>query len=558
MSEGPERYGRRSFLARTATGAGALALGGLGAGALLDACGGSSGGTPASSANPGVSSGRPRRGGNLIVGVNSEIDGFLPAQNHFDNTGIDYANAVYDTLTRIAADGSAQPYLAQSVTPNADRTVWTIVLRPGVVFHDGSPLTADVVVANFDALRSSPLTGQAVTPITSNKASGPLTVVVTTNEPLVAFPYYLATQVGYIAAQSQLTAADGTSHPVGTGPFSLVSWEPNDHLTLQRNPRYWRSGLPYLDTITYRPIVADSQRELSLKSGTIDLMVTRDPRAIADLAHDSSFTLVRDQHAGNGSLDMDFIMLNTAVSPLDDLTVRQALAHALDTANLSRVFGAGVAKPDTSPFPPGSPFRAPDAGYPTFDLNKAKALVAQAAPAHGGTISLSLGTITDPRLLEVVQAVQQMWGQAGVKVTINQTQQVQFIADLALGQYQAVTSEQFAAPDPDLNYVWWSSTTAAGPGKIALNFARNRDDQLEAAMQQGRTSPDPAARAQAYQTVDRRLAADLPYLWLSPATWSCTAHRSVENFAGGTLPGGQRALGFTGGAFHPTEIWRTA
>jgi len=287
-------------------------------------------------------------------------------------------------------------------------------------------------------------------------------------------------------------------------------------------------------------------------------MVTRDPRAITDLAHDSGFTQVRSQHAGHGSLDMDFIMLNTAVAPLSDLTVRQALAHALDTTQLARVFGSGVAKPDTSPFPPGSPFRAPDNGYPTFDLNKAKALVAQAAPAHGGTISLTLGTITDPRLLEVVQAVQQMWGQAGIQVTINQTQQVSFIADLALGSYQAVTSEQFSAPDPDLNYVWWSSTTAAGPGKIALNFARNRDDQLEAALQTGRTSTDPATRAQAYQTVDKRLAADLPYLWLSPATWSCTARSTVANIAGGTLPGGQLAQGFTGGAFYPTELWRTA
>ena len=553
MSEGPERYGRRAFLARTAAGAGALALGGLGAGVVLDACGGAA--TPAGS---GATTGRPRRGGSLTIGVNSEIDGFLPAQNHFDNTGIDYANAVYDTLTRIAADGSAQPYLAQSVVPNADRTVWTVTLRPDVLFHDRSPLTAALVVANFEALKASPLTGQAVTPVTSAKDTGPLTVAFTADEPLVAFPYYLATQVGYVVAMAQLQAADGSMHPVGTGPFSFVSWTPNDHLSLQRNPHYWRSGLPYLDTITYRPIVADSQRELSLKSGTIDMMVTRDPRAIADLAHDSSFVLVRDQHAGNGSLDMDFIMLNTDVPPLDDLVVRQALAHAVDTANLARVFGAGVAKPDTSPFPPGSPFRAPDNGYPKFDLNKAKALVAQAAPAHGGTINVSLGTITDPRLLEVVQAVQQMWGQAGVNVTINQTQQVQFIAELALGQYQAVTSEQFAAPDPDLNYVWWSSTTAAGPGKIALNFARNRDDQLEAAMQQGRTSADPAVRAQAYQTVDKRLAADLPYLWLSPATWSCSAHQSVANFAGGTLPTGQKALGFTGGAFHPTEIWRTS
>lgn len=551
-----QRFGRRTFLTRAAAGAGMLAVGGLGA-TVLDACGGSGSANGPGAGSAGIGPGRPRRGGTLTVGVNSEIDGFLPAANHFDNSGIDYANAVYDTLTRIAADGTAQPYLAQSVVPNGDRSVWTITLRPGVTFHDGSPLTGDVVVANFQALRQSPLTGQAVTPVTGVRATGPLTVEVTAAEPLVAFPYYLATQIGYVAALSQLSSPNGSTHPVGTGPFSFVSWVPNDHLALKRNPAYWRKGLPYLDSITYKPIAQDSSRESSLRSGTIDLMVTRDPRAIVDLGHDSGFAQVRDQRTGSGIDDMDFIILNTAVAPLDDLTVRRALAHALDRVELTRLFGAGIAEPDTSPFPKGSPFRAAGNGYPSYDLATARRLVAQAAPAHGGKIRLDLGTITDPRQLDVVQAVQSMWGRAGIDVTINQTEQVAYITGLALGTFQADTDEQFSAPDPDLNYVWWSSTTAAGPGKIALNFARNRDEQLEAALQRGRTSSDPAARAEAYQTVDKRLAADLPYLWISRATWSLTARRSVANFAGPTLPSGQRAQGFTSGTFSPTEIWRT-
>ncbi|MHB8595058.1 MAG: ABC transporter substrate-binding protein, partial [Acidimicrobiales bacterium] len=343
--------------------------------------------------------------------------------------------------------------------------------------------------------------------------------------------------------------------PVGTGPFSFISWIPNDHFTAQRNPSYWRSGLPYLDSITFKPIVDDQSRESSLRSGSIDLMVTRDPRAIADLRADSAFQQVDDERQTAGQADMDFIILNTAVAPLDDLTVRQALAHALDATEITRLFGAGIAVPDTSPFPKGSPFRAPDNGYPRYDLATARRLVAQAAPAHGGRIQLALGTITDPRQIEIIQAVQSMWTQAGVEVTVNETQQVTYIDNLALGAFQAYTDEQFSAPDPDLNYVWWSSTTAAAPGKIALNFARNRDDLLQAALQTGRTHADPAVRAQAYQTVDTRLAADLPYLWLSRATWSLTGTDKVMNFAAPTLPDGGRALGFTSGSFTPTETW---
>jgi ABC-type transport system substrate-binding protein len=560
VADGVDRFGRRTFLSRGAAGAGFLALGGLGA-AALDACSNPSttGSTaPPSTANAGIGKGTPRRGGTLTVGVNSEIDGFLPAVNHWDNSGYDYANAVFDTLTRVAADGTAQPHLAESVVANSDGTVWTITLRPSVVFHDGSPLTSDVLVANFQALLHSPLTGQAVAPVTDVRATGPLSVEVTTNEPLVAFPYYLSTQVGYVVALSQLSAADGSSHPVGTGPFKLVSWVPNDHLALERNPSYWRPGLPYLDSITYKPIASDEARESSLRSGTIDLMVTRDPRVIVNLGHDPSFAQVREQRVGGVAGDVDFIYLNTAVPPLNDLTVRQALARSLDTAELVKLFGAGVGEADTSPFPKGSPYRAPDNGYPTHDLAEAKRLVAQAAPAHGGKISLTLGTISDPRQLEVVQAVQSMWGQAGIDVTIQQTEQVAYIAGLALGSFQANFGEQFSAPDPDLNYVWWSSTTAGPPGTIALNFTRNKDPAIEVALQRGRTTVDPTARAAAYQEIDRRLAADLPYLWVGPATWSLTASTSVANFAGPTLPGGQRALGFTSGTFIPTEIWRTA
>ncbi len=81
---------------------------------------------------------------------------------------------------------------------------------------------------------------------------------------------------------------------------------------------------------------------------------------------------------------------------------------------LVKLFGAGIAKPNLSLFPPGSPYRPADNGYPTYDLAKAKPLVAQAAPNHGGTIKIALATITDPRLLNEVQAIASMWGLAGI------------------------------------------------------------------------------------------------------------------------------------------------
>jgi peptide/nickel transport system substrate-binding protein len=555
MADSADRYDRRAFLARGASTAAALGLAGVGGPALLAACGSTTSGSAAPRlSTPGVATGTPRRGGTVTIGLNSEIDGFLPTTNHFDNSGLTYANTVYDTLTVVAADGTAKPYLAQSVTPNSDMTVWTITLRPGVTFHDGSALNAEVLLANIQALQASALTGQALRGVVGSVAkASDLAVAVTCVEPIVAFPHYLATQVGYVVALAQLESQSSTK-PIGTGPFSLVSWVPNDHMTVTRNPNYWRSGLPYLDGLTYRPISQDQSRENSLKSQTIDLMVTRDPGAIRDLHDNPSYQQVLNPSVGQG--DMDCIVLNTTVAPTNDPLVRQALVSATDTAELVKLFGAGVAKPNLSLFPPGSPYRPADNGYPAYDLARAKQLVAQAAPNHGGKIQISLATITDPRLLNEIQAVSSMWGQAGIEATVSQVEQVTFIDNLVTGQFQAYTDEQFGATDPDLNYVWISPTTANPP--IALNFSRNKDDLLEAALQRGRTVSDPSARALAYQEVDKRLAQDLPYVWVSLATWSLTGSDSVMNFNNLTLPDGSHALGFTNGVFNPTPIWRKA
>src|SRR5579864_4012661 len=194
MTDSADRYDRRAFLARGA----AVGLG-VGVPALLAACGSTPSSPSHALSTPGVATGTPKRGGSVTMGLNSEIDGFLPTTNHFDNSGLTYANTIYDTLTVVAADGTAKPYLAQSVTPNADMTVWTITLRPRVSFHDGSPLTADVLLANIQALQTSALTGQALRGVVNSVAKvNELAVAVTCAEPIVAFPHYLATQVGYV------------------------------------------------------------------------------------------------------------------------------------------------------------------------------------------------------------------------------------------------------------------------------------------------------------------------------------------------------------------------
>jgi peptide/nickel transport system substrate-binding protein len=547
----PEPFDRRTFLARGArTAAGLAVLGG--APGLLAACGGggSSGGATSTS-GAGVSTATPKPGGSVTMAVESEVDGFDPTTNRWDPGGIVYARSVYDPLAAIAADGTVKPYLAQSITPNADFTLWTIKLRPNIQFHNGTPLDAAAVKANLDAQKASLLTGAAFTRIASVNVVDPLTVTVSMNAPWVPFPVYLAGQYqpGYIAEPSTLANKTAQQHPIGTGPFVFSQWVPGDHFTATKNPRYWRSGLPYLDQITYKPIVDFQSRENSLKSGTVDMLHSSDLQNYVDLTANSSFVTVSDLHS-TLEPDQSFFMINTAVPPVNDVRVRQALAYATDRQKYINVIDNGVPPQSTGPFVAGSPYNAPT-GYPNFDLNKAKALVAQ----YGQPISVQLNVVNSPKNLEVAQLLQSMWKTAGIQSQINQVEQSQHILNALQGKYQINQWRQFAAADPDLNYQWWSANTAQPVGQLALNFARNKDPQIQQALDTGRSNPDPAARTSAYQTIAKQLGSDIPYLWLNRSVWIVAAKPTVMNFNGPSLPDGGKALGFLGGEIWPTQIW---
>jgi peptide/nickel transport system substrate-binding protein len=554
---------RRTFLSRGAATGGLVMLGAGGA-SVLAGCSSSpstsssttAGGDSSSGSKPGVNTGTPKKGGSATIATLAEIDGFYPPSNHWDTNGFLYANTVYDPLMWVAADGSVQPYLAKSLTSNSDYTVWTMTLRSGVKFSDGSDLTSTVVKNNYTALAASALTGTALKGITSVDTPDAMTVVYNLSAPRPSFAAGLTTQVGYVVAQAMLdqTAAGKTPNPIGTGPFIYSSWQPNDHFTATKNPNYWRAGYPHLDQITFKPIPDDTQRAATLRTGGVDLILTSDPVTIKEFVGSSQYQLVDSLTGVIGEPTVAFIMLNTAVAPTNDLRIRQALAKGLNVEQILKIFGGGFTKPINGLYPPGSPFYSSDNGYPAFDLAGAKALVNEYKAEHG-TPSLTLSTVTDPRLEQVVQIIQQMWNQAGFDITVSAIQQATLITDFITGKFQAATSYQFGAVDPDLNYVWFSTTTVSPVGGIGLNFPRNSDPQIEFSLQSGRTSSSQSTRQVAYKKLNQRLATDLPYLWLEQYPFAMVGDERIQNFAGLTLPSGAPGYGFDEGIIFPTQIW---
>ncbi|HXY26817.1 MAG TPA: ABC transporter substrate-binding protein, partial [Acidimicrobiales bacterium] len=401
------------------------------------------------------------------------------------------------------------------------------------------------------------------TPVSDISVSGN-TVVISLKQPWVPFDAYLAGgiggQPGYIVAPSMIANKNGSSQPVGTGPFRFKSWEPNDHFTAERNPHYWRPGLPYLDSVTYKPIPDAQQRANSLLAGTIDIMHTDLPETILQFRTDTSYGYVDDSEHLVGEPDINFIMINTQDPVLKDIRVRQAMAMAVNPRQYATVVDKGVNAVVDQPFIKGSPYYVADSGYPAYNPTQAKALIDQVKSETGQPVKFTLSSTPNAYSVQGVQFVQNQLQLVGIEVTLTQVQQADQINQALDGTYQTTSWRQFAAVDPDLNYLWWSPTEIFGTGPTALapNFARNADPEIEVLLQQGRQSTDPATRAQAYQQIAKQINKDIPYIWQDRTTWAVVARSNVQNFNNPMTPDGGKAYGMLAGDVWTPQIWLSA
>ena len=541
-----------------ATGVGVAAM--AASGGALAACGSGSGsgsGSTGSGSHPnGVTTATAQKGGQLIFGTEAEEKGFSTTQGTFDTTGILYARTVFDPLAIIDAHGNVQPYLAQSIIPNADYTVWTITMRPNLVFHNGAPCDGAAVADNFALQRASALTGPEFTAIADVSVPSPLVVTVTMKSAWVPFDFYLAGgiggQIAFIAEPNWLRSGSQTN-PVGTGPFVFQAWNPDDYFTATRNPHYWRPNLPYLDSITYKPIPDSEQLLASLESGAVDIIHTSISQVTGSLRANNSLGYTDDSVNVAGEPDMLCLLLNLSKPPFDNLKVRQAAAMAVSSAQYSKVIENGICPPSTGPFVEGSPYFAPT-GYPEPDPAGARQLIDEVQRQTNRPVSFTLGHTPDPDATRDAEYFQAQLQAAGMQVTLTTVQQAESISIAVLGNFQALVWRQFGAVHPDLNYIFWSPTDASQAG-FAANMARNTDPRMEAALLQGRQSPAVADRALAYQDVGRLLGSDIPYVWTARAVWSIGAQPKVQNWNNPTTPAGQPAFGMITGAIWPTQIW---
>ena len=350
------------------------------------------------------------------------------------------ARSIYDTLTVPDGEGNFVPFLAETITSNPEFTEWTIKLRSGVTFHDGSPLTAEVVKNNLDAYRgqyparTSLLFIFVLGNIASTEVVDPLTVKVTTTTPWSSFPSFLYSsgRLG-ITAQAQLDDAETcSSNLIGTGPFQLVEWKVNDHLLLERNDAYWRSDaegnqLPYLDELEFRPVIEQQQRINGLKSGELDAFHTSTALTIDEMrALDEAQQVNLAESADNA--EVAFLMPNSTKPPFDNQTARMAIANALLIDLANEIQGKGIPQVANGPFAPGSLGYVEDTGFPRGDLETAKELVAQYEAETGLPFEFQITSTPEPDTLASAQLAGQMFEDAGMDVSVTTLEQSSLIS----------------------------------------------------------------------------------------------------------------------------------
>jgi peptide/nickel transport system substrate-binding protein len=496
---------------------------------------------------------KPVDGGKITVRVEAEVGNpWAPANLNCDTACETRARTFYEPLMALdGTDQSIKPYLLTSCTPDADFKVWTMKVRPGITFSDGTPLNADVVVDNLQRGLKSPLLAPIFTTVTGVAKVDDMTVTVTSSSTWVDLCSYYASSIGYMASSKWLAAVDAdptqATKPIGTGPFILTDFVAGQQTIVKKNPNYWRKSedLPHLDEIDFRIISDELTAANALKAGQIDVLTTLNGQNIKDFKADSKY----NYSAQDKYTDTIYQMLNVGQqgSPLADQNVRCGLTAATDTKTLVDTQTAGQFKVANGPFSPGQQGYLDDPGNQKYDPAKAKQLIKTWSDAHGGQKpKIIISTTTDSTAQQGGQLLQQWWNDAGADVSVQAVEQSKLITNALVGDpsFNAFSWRNHAGNYFEYQTVWWSSANAQPPGQVALNFGRMKDPVIDQALQTARTSPDPAAQVKAAEDANREFAKQcwmIPDYWNQWATFSTKKVHGIGNSA--TLPDGKTLRG---------------
>ena len=491
--------------------------------------------------------GAPAAGGSLTIALDAETNSWTPGAASFAAAGYNVAYSIYDPLVVRAADGSYQPYLAESISANDDFTVWTVALREGVEFHDGTPLDAEALLSNFTdylTTEDSEVAGDdQLGQVEELAVIDPLTVEYRLTAANAAFPDILTTDAGFPFSPTAAAADDNGSQPVGTGPFVFGEWIRDSQLTLERNENYWQDDLPLLDELVFRPIPDPDTREQALAAGDVDAMLSL--AATGDFSGIDGVQV--DARPGNVA---SAVLFNNTAPPFDDRRVRRALSMAVNTEDIMIVASAaeGTAIANQM-FGPTSPYYSTEAAEIADTLSndpEGAATELQTylddpersdGAAPGDPLSITLHCSTSPAAQSIAQLYQSQWSDIGVDVEIVPVESATLQAQARSKEYDAQcyrVGKEFDAGR--------ALSAAFGP-ESSQNFTGYTNPEVTALLDELQGVADAQQRVDLVGQISVILADDVPQLYGAPTVATWAIDDGVEGTTSWTLPdGGEGAV----------------
>jgi len=558
---------RRSFLARSAATAGGVVT----AGTLTDLA-------------MAETAGATTYSGTLRVGLlDIPTGGVGPAWGKMDAAGFSIMRACYDPLFVIDKLGVAQPFLAESATPSKDYKSWTIKLRSGIKFHDGTDLNADVLIKNMNGwIHPTAIAHYAVAPLIQPKGSSTantvkvdnLTVKLTLNYAWVSFLNTLAEQqIAYVQSAGNIDAniahaGNGDKDPCGTGPFIFnhCDWNVDSVFFADHNPNYWIAGLPNVNKIEFHPVVDGVARYSALGTGPtdLDLIVMNEPNAIkafknnpgaanSDLSHyidDSSSAAQKIRPPAVSSVQFNCrTSLGYKLSPFSNyiggkfsltgkgFLARKAVSEAVNRAAVVATTGLGVVSVANQVFPTSSVYGKSKTAFPAYSLTAAKKDAKSA-----GLTKFNLMSNTDSSSTATAQAIQGYCATAGIAVTIVYKDASTLINNALVGNYDATLWNQFGGVNPDVNYAWWNTVDGSNGALVSINMAGNFDPLINSTMLAAMGAGAPKTQTSKWAAVMAQINKDIPYMWLSYQVSAVASHTQCNGWQNPSVTVGGKTI----------------
>jgi peptide/nickel transport system substrate-binding protein len=419
-------------------------------------------------------------------------------------------NWMFNALVRIrpgqASPDFIEPDLAESWTSNAAGTEWTFKIRSGVQCHGNyGEFTAEDAAFSLKRAASKDTSAFAgdFSSIEKIEALDKTSLRITLKTPIPSLLGLVSNYHGGLMVCQKAAAEMGDGFgkkPIGTGPFAFVEYQPQQYVKLAAHKAYFR-GAPQIETITYRYIPSDATRDLAFRSGEIDMMFGRQTNQWVERTKDIPGAVVVAMEPA----ELNSIYLNMTSKPLDDIRVRQAVAHAVNRKAMVQFTGDKVAREAISVVPNGN-LGVADVGLYPYDPAKAKALLKEAGFPNG--IKLKVVQSTLPVLLRIMETLQGQLRESGIELDVEPVDHPTYHANIRkdLSQVTLYQAARFPVADVYLTQFFHSKSTVATATAIT-NFAHCAvaDKEIEAA----RAELDAAKQKALWKTAQEKIVKDV-------------------------------------------------